>query len=116
MSSHPFTKPVVLALATLAAMLGTNAMAQAEVRIAVVGPLSGPAANYGKDNERGAQMAIADLNASHAQIGGKPVKFAPVSEDDRADSKQGTAETADKRRKPHVDRRRYHLLNIIYIV
>jgi len=78
-------------LSVLAVVAASSAFAQEKVRIAIVGPLSGQAANYGKDNERGAQLAIDDLNASQFRIGGKAVKFELVSEDDQADPKQGTA-------------------------
>ena len=79
------------ALSVLLVVSAASAFAQDKVRIAVVGPLSGPAANYGKDNERGAQLAIEDLNAGQFRIGGKAVKFELISEDDQADPKQGTA-------------------------
>src|SRR5207253_10810651 len=61
------------------------------VRIGHVGPVSGPQAHYGKDNENGARMAIDDLNAKGVTIGGKKVKFELIAEDDAADPKQGTA-------------------------
>jgi len=61
-----------------------------EVRIGHVAPLSGGQAHYGKDNERGAMMAIEDLNAKNLTIGGKKVKWRLLSEDDGADPKQGT--------------------------
>ena len=61
------------------------------VRIGHVGPVSGSQAHYGKDNENGARMAIADLNAQNVMIGGKHAKFELVAEDDAADPKQGTA-------------------------
>ncbi|EJL89899.1 ABC-type branched-chain amino acid transport system, periplasmic component [Polaromonas sp. CF318] len=78
-------------LSVLAVVSATSAFAQEKIKIAIVGPLSGQAANYGKDNERGAQLAIEDLNASQFKIGGKAVKFELISEDDQADPKQGTA-------------------------
>jgi len=61
------------------------------VRIGHVGPVSGSQAHYGKDNENGARMAVADLNAQNVMIGGKHAKFELVAEDDAADPKQGTA-------------------------
>jgi len=80
---------VVAAAATLFA---GAAMAQdMVVKIGHVGPVSGPQAHYGKDNENGARMAIDDLNAKGVTIGGKKVKFELVAEDDAADPKQGTA-------------------------
>ena len=61
------------------------------VRIGHVGPVSGSQAHYGKDNENGARMAVADLNTQNVMIGGKHAKFELVAEDDAADPKQGTA-------------------------
>jgi branched-chain amino acid transport system substrate-binding protein len=88
MSSGYCVKSVLSVLAVVSA---TSALAQDKVKIGIAGPLSGPAAHYGKDNERGAQLAIDDLNASQFKIGGKAVRFELVSEDDQADPKQGTA-------------------------
>ena len=61
------------------------------VRIGHVGPLSGPQAHYGKDNENGVRMAIAELNAQNLQIGGRTVQFEIAAEDDAGDPRQGTA-------------------------
>lgn len=61
------------------------------VKIGHVGPLSGPSAHLGKDNENGAKMAIEELNAKGTMIGGKKVKFELLAEDDGSDPKQGTA-------------------------
>jgi len=61
------------------------------VRIGHVAPVSGAQAHYGKDNENGARMAVADLNKQGLTIGGKKVTFELVAEDDAADPKQGTA-------------------------
>lgn len=87
------TPPSLLATAGLvfAALCGLPAQAQTVVRIGHVGPVSGPQAHYGRDNENGARMAVAELNAQGLSIGGKQVKFELVAEDDAADPKQGTA-------------------------
>ncbi len=61
------------------------------VRIGHAGPISGPSAHLGKDNENGAKMAIEELNAKGTMIGGKKVKFELLSEDDASDPKQGAA-------------------------
>jgi len=61
------------------------------VRIGHVGPLSGPQAHYGKDNENGVRLAIDELNAQGLAIGGKTVRFELVAEDDAGDPRQGTA-------------------------
>jgi branched-chain amino acid transport system substrate-binding protein len=84
-------KRSVLALATLAIGVSSAAWAQeVEVRIGHVAPLSGGQAHYGKDNERGAIMAIEDLNARNLTIGGQRLRWRLLSEDDAADPKQGT--------------------------
>ena len=61
------------------------------VRIGHVGPVSGPIAHLGKDNENGARLAVEELNARGVSIGGKKVRFELIAEDDAADPKQGTA-------------------------
>ncbi|RCW69263.1 branched-chain amino acid ABC transporter substrate-binding protein [Pseudorhodoferax soli] len=84
---HPTT---VLALAGLA--LASNALAQEQVvKIGHSGPLSGPNAYAGKDNENGVRLAIEDLNAKKLTAGGKTLKFELVSEDDQCDPKQGVS-------------------------
>jgi branched-chain amino acid transport system substrate-binding protein len=65
--------------------------AQAVVRIGSASPLSGPGAHQGKDIENGARLAIEDLNAQGATIGGKKVKWVLQAEDDASDPKTGTA-------------------------
>ncbi|MGE5338323.1 MAG: branched-chain amino acid ABC transporter substrate-binding protein [Gemmatimonadota bacterium] len=82
-------RKALLGVAVGALFAGTAAAQEVEVKIGHVAPLSGPQAHYGKDNERGAIMAIEDLNAKHMTIGGKKVKFVLISEDDAADPKQG---------------------------
>jgi branched-chain amino acid transport system substrate-binding protein len=77
------------ALAFLFALAAGSAQSQEVVKIGFASPLTGPQANYGKDNENGAQMAIDELNAQNPTIGGKPVKFQLQAEDDQAEPKQG---------------------------
>ncbi|MCI0504643.1 MAG: branched-chain amino acid ABC transporter substrate-binding protein [Gammaproteobacteria bacterium] len=60
------------------------------IRIGSVAPLTGSQSHYGKDNDNGARLAIEELNAKGVTIGGKPVKFELVSEDDQADPKTAT--------------------------
>ena len=64
-------------------------LAQEVVKIGFASPLTGGQANYGKDNQNGAQMAIDELNAQGVKIGGKAVKFELMAEDDQADPKMG---------------------------
>ena len=66
------------------------AAAGAEVRIGHVGPLTGGIAHLGKDNENGARLAIEEANEAKIQIGGQPVKFTLLAEDDQEDPKVGT--------------------------
>jgi branched-chain amino acid transport system substrate-binding protein len=66
------------------------AQPQTVVKIGFASPLSGPQAHYGRDNRNGAQMAVDELNARKPVIGGKPVRFELVVEDDQADPKTGT--------------------------
>jgi branched-chain amino acid transport system substrate-binding protein len=65
--------------------------AQTTVKIGTVSPLSGSGAHQGKDIENGARMAIDELNAKGAMVGGKKVKWVLQPEDDGADPKMGTA-------------------------
>jgi branched-chain amino acid transport system substrate-binding protein len=81
-------------LITVAALLATGSLVWAQeqvVKIGHVGPVSGPIAHLGKDNENGARLAIEELNAKGVTIGGKKVRFELIAEDDAADPKQGTA-------------------------
>lgn len=77
--------------AAIAVVAGMASAQEQVVRIGHVAPVSGPQANFGKDNENGARMAVDDLNTQGITIGGKKVKFALMAEDDAADPKQGTA-------------------------
>ncbi|HYD63574.1 MAG TPA: branched-chain amino acid ABC transporter substrate-binding protein [Noviherbaspirillum sp.] len=83
-----FTKVAVIGAITAVA---TTASAQEVVKIGMTGPLTGPQAQAGKDNENGVRMAIDELNAKNPVIGGKPVKFVLLSEDDQADPKTGVS-------------------------
>jgi len=60
------------------------------VKIGSAGPLTGPAAAFGKDGENGARLAIEDANKKGTKIGGDNVKFELVSEDDQADPRNAT--------------------------
>jgi branched-chain amino acid transport system substrate-binding protein len=93
MQSRTKMIPLVGALtgALTLAMAGTASAQEQVVKIGHVGPITGPIAHLGKDNENGARMAIEELNAKGVTIGGKKVKFEMLAEDDGADPKQGTA-------------------------
>jgi branched-chain amino acid transport system substrate-binding protein len=74
----------------IALMTALSASAQETVvKIGHTGPLTGPQAYSGKDNENGVRLAIEELNAKAVNIGGKKIKFELMSEDDQADPKTG---------------------------
>jgi ABC-type branched-subunit amino acid transport system substrate-binding protein len=59
------------------------------VKIGLTGPLTGPQAAIGKDDENGVRMAIERLNAEGLVIGGRKTRFELVSQDDAADPRIG---------------------------
>lgn len=72
---------------------GQNEMSEDGRRIVAighVGPLTGPISHLGKDNERGAIMAIEEANERNVVIGGEPVEFRLLSEDDEGNPQKGT--------------------------
>ena len=71
-----------LALA-VAATFSAPVMAQEVVKIGYSGPLSGGAAQYGKNALDGMLLAADELNAAAMDIGGKKVKFEIVPLDDK---------------------------------
>jgi branched-chain amino acid transport system substrate-binding protein len=61
------------------------------VRIGLADALTGPLANFGKDDENGARMAIDELNARGVVIGGKRARFELLAEDDASEPRVATA-------------------------
>lgn len=91
MKNHIRAFPSPLTL-LCAAALSFAASVQAQEQIVTIGqtgPLSGPNAFAGKDNENGVRLAIEDLNAKKIVVGGKTLKFQLQSEDDQCDAKAG---------------------------
>lgn len=84
---------VSLLVGAFLGVVATSVAAQQDlvVRIGMAAPMTGPQAHYGKDSERGALLAIDDLNAKGLTIGGKKVRWLLVPEDDAADPRQATA-------------------------
>jgi branched-chain amino acid transport system substrate-binding protein len=68
--------------------LAFSTMAQAEIKVAVVGAMSGPVAQYGDQEFTGAEQAVADINAKG---GIKGEKLQIVKYDDACDPKQAVA-------------------------
>ncbi len=62
--------------------------AHADIRIAVVGPLTGPQAAFGEQMRRGSEMAVADINAKGGVLGQKLILEVG---DDACDPKQAVA-------------------------
>ena len=86
------TPAIIPVLGAVALAIASNAYAEDQVvKIGHTGPLSGPNAFAGKDNENGIRMAIDDLNTKKLVVGGKTLKFELVSEDDQCDPKSGVA-------------------------
>lgn len=85
-------KRLVLALSLGLALSAGPLTAQPTdtVRIGVVAPLTGPQAHLGKDIENGARLAIDEINAGKPVLGGKPVRFELLVEDDQADPRTAT--------------------------
>ena len=75
MSSQRQISTLAITLGILIALATGAAQSQEAIKIGFASPLTGPQANYGKDNQNGAQMAIDELNAQGLTIGGKAVKF-----------------------------------------
>ncbi|WP_326540914.1 branched-chain amino acid ABC transporter substrate-binding protein [Pseudorhodoferax sp.] len=85
-----FRPTTLFALSTLA-LAGTALAQEQVVKIGHSGPLSGPNAYAGKDNENGVRLAVEELNAKKISVGGKTLKFELASEDDQCDPKQGVS-------------------------
>ncbi|HTT40342.1 MAG TPA: branched-chain amino acid ABC transporter substrate-binding protein [Burkholderiales bacterium] len=84
-------KTLLLAVVAAGALALTGCAKKEEaVKIGHAGPLTGPIAHLGKDNENGVRLALDEANTAGTMIGGKKVTFEMQSEDDQADPKQGT--------------------------
>jgi branched-chain amino acid transport system substrate-binding protein len=75
-------------IVTLAAAFGTASLAHAEILIGLPAPYTGPNAWMGEGIERGAEMAVADLNAAGGILG-QPARLIKV--DDYCEGEQAVA-------------------------
>lgn len=75
-------------LAAAAATLLSAGVAQAEIKIATVGPITGQYASFGEQMQRGIEMAVQDLNAAGGVLGQQVIA---IVEDDACDPKQAVA-------------------------
>ncbi len=80
-------KSALVATAATVALLGAT-VAQAEIVIGVAGPITGQYATFGDQMKRGAELAVADINAAGG-LNGEPVRL--VVGDDACDPKQAVA-------------------------
>ena len=78
-------RPMLLAALALAALAPP---AQAQVKIGIGGPITGPNATFGAQLVNGAEQAIADINAAGGILGQKLVA---VQGDDVSDPRQGVS-------------------------
>jgi branched-chain amino acid transport system substrate-binding protein len=79
-----------LLIALILGAAAWTAAAAEKVLIGCVAPLTGPQAHLGKDIENGARLAVDTINAGKPMLGGKPVVFELLVEDDAADPKTAT--------------------------
>jgi branched-chain amino acid transport system substrate-binding protein len=87
----PWMAILILALAACKPSSQDAASQQPVIKIGSAEPLTGEIAHLGKDNENGAKMAIDEINAAGGvKLGDKAYQLAMVSEDDKADPKEGT--------------------------
>ena len=62
-------KRFLVTLAVLIAAATFAATARADIKIAVAGPMTGPDAAFGDQFKTGAELAVADINASGGVLG-----------------------------------------------
>ncbi len=74
---------IAAAVAAAAAFLSLPVHAQEVVKIGFSGPLSGGAAQYGKNCLDGMNLAAAEINATGFEVGGKKYKVEIVALDDK---------------------------------
>ncbi|WP_027016375.1 branched-chain amino acid ABC transporter substrate-binding protein [Comamonas composti] len=93
---HRFHEARLVLLCT-ASLLSSAAFAQAaaapaaeplEVRIGHAGPVSGPIAALGKDEENGVRMALEELDSQGLEIGGRKLKWVLEAGDDAGNTGQ----------------------------
>ena len=81
-------KTLILSLAGLALTLAAAPVKAEDIKIAVVGPMTGPVATIGEQQKRGAEAAAAAINAAGGVMG-RNIQI--VVEDDACDPKQAVA-------------------------
>jgi branched-chain amino acid transport system substrate-binding protein len=64
--------------------------AEQVVKLGFAAPLTGPQSHYGAEMRNGIVLALEEVNATAPVIGGRPVRFELIAEDDQADPMRGT--------------------------
>ena len=77
-----------LALAALVSAAGTTPVSAQDIVVAIAGPITGSEATFGEQMKRGAEQAVADINAKGGVLGRKLVLEVA---DDACDPKQAVA-------------------------
>jgi branched-chain amino acid transport system substrate-binding protein len=81
-------KALILSLTGLALTLAAGPVKADDIKIAVVGPMTGPVATIGEQQKRGGEAAAAAINAAGGVMG-RNIKI--IVEDDACDPKQAVA-------------------------
>ena len=81
-------KKYLLASAALGALIVMSSAANAQLKIGVAAPITGPNASFGKQLTDGAEQAVADINASGGILG---QQIMLSKGDDASDPKQGVS-------------------------
>jgi len=81
-------KPVVLKSLAIAAALSLAGAAQAQIKMGVMGPITGPNAAFGAQLKNGVEQAVADINAAGGILGQKIELFIG---DDASKPEQGVS-------------------------
>jgi branched-chain amino acid transport system substrate-binding protein len=84
----PFVASLILAL-SFSAGNAAGATEDEVFKVGITGPLTGPQAAVGKDDENGARMALDKVNARGIMADGRRVRFELFSVDDAADPRIG---------------------------
>ncbi|WP_087733870.1 branched-chain amino acid ABC transporter substrate-binding protein [Paraburkholderia piptadeniae] len=88
-----FKMKQLLRMAIVAApftMMITHASAEQVIKIGHVAPVTGGQAQYGKDSENGARLAIEEINKDGLVIGSEKITLQLDSQDDAGDPRQAT--------------------------
>ena len=90
-AKKPSTLAICSALSAGVLLLVTStAYADEVVKIGNVAPLTGPSANFGKDTENGARLALEEINQKGLVIGGQKIVLELDAQDDAGDPRQAT--------------------------